>query len=262
MKTLYLECSMGAAGDMLCASLLELFPQKEHILAELNQLGLPQIELRASTCNKYGISGTHFSVLANNREEHVGDCDLTAPICSTPHHTHAHTHNSMSEIEQIINNIPALPQKVKNDAVAVYKLIAEAESHVHNMPVYDIHFHEVGTLDAIADIVCFSYLLYRLNPEQIFASPVHVGSGHVHCAHGILPVPAPATAYLLKGVPIYGGSIRSELCTPTGAALLRYFVRDFREIPLMTVNQIGYGMGTKDVGVLSCVRAFLGESGI
>ena len=144
--------------------------------------------------------------------------------------------------------------------MAVYSLIAEAESHAHGVPVSDIHFHEVGTLDAVADIVCFVYLLNKLAPERIVASPIHVGSGHVHCAHGILPVPAPATAHILRGVPIYSGSIRGELCTPTGAALLKHFVQEYREMPMMTVDQIGYGMGTKDFGAVSCVRAFFGES--
>lgn len=144
--------------------------------------------------------------------------------------------------------------------MAVYGLIAEAESHAHGVPVTEIHFHEVGTMDAIADIVAVSLLMKRLAPEKVVVSPVHVGSGQVHCAHGFLPVPAPATAYILKDAPIYGGTIRGELCTPTGAALLKHFATEFGNMPVMSTNAIGYGMGKKDFEVANCVRVMLGES--
>ncbi|HAL74173.1 MAG TPA: TIGR00299 family protein, partial [Clostridiales bacterium] len=123
-----------------------------------------------------------------------------------------------------------------------------------------VHFHEVGMLDALADIVGVCLLMDQLAPDQVLASPIHVGSGQAHCAHGILPVPAPATAYILRGVPTYGGSIRGELCTPTGAALLRHFVDSFGDQPVMAVSQIGYGMGKKDFSAANCVRAMLGET--
>ena len=148
---------------------------------------------------------------------------------------------------------------VKDNAKAVYQLIAQAESQVHGRTVEQIHFHEVGTLDAVADVAGFCLLVEMLGPEKIAASPVHVGSGHVHCAHGILPVPAPATALLLQGIPIYSGSVRGELCTPTGAALLKHFASVFCPMPPMTVRQIGYGMGKKDFAMANCVRAFLGD---
>lgn len=143
--------------------------------------------------------------------------------------------------------------------MAVYGLIAEAESHAHGVPVTEIHFHEVGTMDAIADVVAVSFLMKKLAPERIVVSPIHVGSGQVHCAHGILPVPAPATAYILKDAPIYGGAIRGELCTPTGAALLKHFATDFGNMPAMSVEAIGYGMGKKDFEAANCVRVMLGE---
>ena len=165
----------------------------------------------------------------------------------------------MSEIEGIIESL-SLPESVKSDVIGVYGLIAEAESNAHGKPVSDIHFHEVGTMDAIADIASVCLLMNMLKVDRVLASPVHVGSGHVHCAHGILPVPAPATAYILKGVPIYGGHIDGELCTPTGAALLKRFVSSFGEMPAMMVDRIGYGMGKKDFEAANCVRAMLGET--
>ncbi len=137
-------------------------------------------------------------------------------------------------------------------------MIAEAESSVHGRPVDQIHFHEVGSMDAVADIVGVCMLMEELGAERVLASPVHVGSGQVRCAHGVLPVPAPATAHILKGVPVYGGGIRGELCTPTGAALLKHFVAAFGAMPVMTVSAVGYGMGRKDFEAANCVRASLG----
>ena len=166
----------------------------------------------------------------------------------------------MAQIEHLVKAHLALQEPVKADVLAVYGLLAEAESQVHGVPIPEIHFHEVGTMDAVADIAAVCTLIHRLAPDRIAASPIHVGSGQVRCAHGLLPVPAPATALLLRGVPIYGGSIPSELCTPTGAALLRHFVQDFGPMPPMRVQAIGYGMGRKDFEAANCVRAMLGES--
>ena len=143
--------------------------------------------------------------------------------------------------------------------MAVYRLIADAESKAHGKSVSEIHFHEVGTMDAIADITAVCLLMHRLAPDEIIVSPVHVGSGQAHCAHGILPVPAPATATILQDVPIYGGSIQGELCTPTGAALLKHFASRFGEMPVMRTSAIGYGMGKKKFPAANCVRALLGE---
>ncbi|MCR5753801.1 MAG: nickel pincer cofactor biosynthesis protein LarC, partial [Acetatifactor sp.] len=176
------------------------------------------------------------------------------------HHEHTHHHSGMDEIRHIVTGHLSLPPRVEKDVLNVYQIIAEAESHVHGVPVTDIHFHEVGTMDAIADITMVCMLMREINPDEVVVSPIHVGSGQVKCAHGILPVPAPATAHILQGVPIYGGGIRGELCTPTGAALLKYFAKRFGEMPVMSVQAIGYGMGKKDFQTANCVRAMLGEN--
>jgi len=165
----------------------------------------------------------------------------------------------LNDIRAIIDGLD-LPAAVREDAKAVYMRIAEAESKVHGHPVDQIHFHEVGALDAVADVVGVCALMHELAPDRVLVSPVHVGSGQVRCAHGVLPVPAPATALLLEGVPVYGGAIRGELCTPTGAALLAHFADDFGDMPAMTLEAVGYGMGTKDFPWANCVRALLGES--
>ena len=166
----------------------------------------------------------------------------------------------MHDVEHIVRDHLNIPDKVKDDVMAVYSLIAEAESSAHGVPVTEIHFHEVGTMDAIADVTAVCLAMNELNPDAVVVSPVHVGSGHVHCAHGILPVPAPATAYILRDVPIYGGAVKGELCTPTGAALLKHFATKFGEMPVMRVEKIGYGMGKKDFEAANCVRALIGET--
>ena len=158
--------------------------------------------------------------------------------------------------------VEALPidSAVKEDILAVYTSIAEAEGHVHGKPIEEIHFHEVGTWDAVADVTAVSLILHELDVDEIIVSPIHVGAGHVHCAHGILPVPAPATAYLLREIPVYGGKIHGELCTPTGAALLRHFATRFGDMPILIPIAVGYGMGKKDFPIANCVRAILGTT--
>ena len=270
MKLLYLDCGMGAAGDMLGAALAELLPDdaRDAFTSELNAAGIPSVHVSLDPSVKCGITGTHLTVTVNGTEEKEGGHSHSHEHSHHDHqhehshshdHHHDHSHRSLHDIHHIIDDLK-LPEAVRTDILAVYRLIAEAESKAHDKPVSEIHFHEVGTMDAIADIASVCLLLHKLAPDQIIASPIHVGSGQVKCAHGILPVPAPATAYILKDIPIYSGSIQGELCTPTGAALLKHFVTRFDQMPLMTPASTGYGMGTKDFPAANCVRAILGES--
>lgn len=266
MKTLYLQCNMGAAGDMLMSALMELHENPKEFVRKFNQLGIPKVRLEKEKSVKCGITGTHMRVFIDEREEqdydnccHHSHSHSHSDSDSHSHtHHHTHHHSSLHHIEHIINDLQ-IEEKVKKDAIAVYTLIAEAESHAHGVPVSDIHFHEVGTMDAVADVVGVCMLIHALNPDRIMASPVNVGWGQVKCAHGILPVPAPATAFILRDIPTYSGEIEGELCTPTGAALLKYFVDSFEQMPVMKVKQIGYGMGNKDFPVANCVRAMLGN---
>lgn len=248
MKILYLDCGMGAAGDMLSSALFELIDNKKEFLENINSAGIPSVIVTAENSVKCGISGTHLRVKINGEEEGKSCC----------YHL-SHYHNSLTDIEHIINHL-SMSEKVKKNVVAVYKMIAFAESKVHNAPVSEIHFHEVGALDAIADIAMFCMLVDLIGADKIVASPVNVGSGKVACAHGILPVPAPATAEILKGISAYSNGIDGELCTPTGAALLKFFVNYFSDMPCMAVDKIGYGMGTKDFETANCVRAFIGTA--
>lgn len=253
MKLLYLDCSMGAAGDMLSAALFDLLPddRKKEVLKQMNQSVPEGVIYEAVSVRRCGVRGTRFCVRIHGEEEKPKEA--AAPS--------AHPAKAMT-MEKIRTRIDALAfsEQVRAEILEVYGRIAEAESHVHGVPVTEIHFHEVGMLDAIADVAAVSFLMQELAPDRVVASPVCTGSGTVHCAHGILPVPAPATAYLLRGVPVYAGSIQAELCTPTGAALLKQYVDDFLPMPMMQIASVGYGMGAGDFNALNAVRAFWGES--
>jgi len=269
MRTLYLECNMGAAGDMLMAALLELHENPDDFLNRLNAVGISKVCVTAEPSVKCGITGTRVVVKVDGQEEVSHDHNHAHHHHDHGHHEHTHdhphhhehkehSHNSYHGIEHRIGHLH-VSDTVKQNALAVYKRIADAESQVHGVTVDQIHFHEVGEMDALADIIGVCMLMEELAPDQILASPIHVGSGYVQCSHGILPVPAPATALLLQGVPIYSDQTKGELCTPTGAALLTHFASAFCGMPVMTVSKIGYGMGTRDFERANCVRAFLGE---
>ncbi len=262
MRTLYIECNMGAAGDMLMSALYELLEDKQEFLNAMNGLGLPGVRLEAVGSATCGIAGTHMAVTVDGEEE----CE---PDGNEHHHSHeehfhahpnGHFHASPGHIADLIDRMECLPEEVRKNARAVYDRIARAEAKAHGCPVGDVHFHEVGALDAVADVTGVCYAMYLLKPERIIVSPIHVGSGTVRCAHGIMPVPAPATANLLEGIPFYGGSVKGELCTPTGAALLAQFADEFGSMPVMKISGVGVGIGTKQFEQANCVRAFLGET--
>ncbi len=255
MKTLYIECNMGAAGDMLLASLAELTGDVKACEEKLNSLGIPDVTYEFEKSVKCGIEGTHAHVVVHGVEE---DEHMHEHHHEEHHHEHHH-HTHMSDIENIIGGLN-VSDKVKADALAVYDLIAEAESKAHGKPVTDIHFHEVGTMDAVADIVGVCHLLEQIGADKIVVSPLATGFGQVRCAHGILPVPAPATASIIEGIPTYSGDVEGELLTPTGAALLKHFADSFGTRPVMAIEKTGYGMGRKDFAKANMLRTFIGEA--
>ena len=293
MKTLYVECNMGAAGDMLMAALVNLCANPQKIIEKMNNLGLEGVEVRAVKREKCGIIGDGIDVIVNGileGEEHAGEAhnsahgehahhhhhhhhehghhhgrdhshaanEILSPLQDSVEHGGSHNHSSLSEISQIIDSLN-VSESVKKKAVEVYSVLAEAEAFVHGKEVSHIHFHEVGTLDAVCDIVGCCLALDEISPEKIIVSPVCLGNGSVRCRHGILPVPAPATAYILKGVPVYGGETKGELCTPTGAAILKTFAHSFGSMPQISVEKTSCGMGKKDFERMNGLRMFLGE---
>lgn len=255
MKTLYLDCSMGAAGDMLTAALLELVDDKEKMLGKFNTIGLHNVSTRALPKVTCGIQGTYIDVSIHKEDSVHGHSH------GRHDHTHhaAHTHAALSDILNIIQGLH-IPEEARSNAGKVYQLLAEAEAHVHGGSTDTVHFHEVGMLDAVADIVNVCLLLHEIKPDAILVSPINTGCGQTECAHGLLPVPAPATACLLQELPVYHNGIRQELCTPTGAALLKFFATPCAAMPPLTLKKIGYGVGKKDLSAANCVRALLGET--
>lgn len=249
MKILYIECSMGVAGDMLMGALYELLNDEDRkkFTDKMNSLGIEGLHVEAVPSVKCGINGTHMNVTIDGHEE-----------LESHHSEHHHHHGaSMHDIRHVID-AAGISGNVKKNAVEVYECIAQAESRVHGKSADEIHFHEVGSKDAMADVIGCCILIDIIGADRIVVSPVTTGFGNVRCAHGILPVPAPATALILNDVPLRAGSIEGELCTPTGAALVKHYADEFGNMPQMTVSRIGYGMGTKDFAAANCVRVFVG----
>ena len=261
MKTLYIECKMGIAGDMLMGALYELLDRtgQKEFLEAINGAGIPGVQVKPQESIKCGIKGTHMEVKVFGEEE-GHDHEHSHHHHDSHHHEHHHEHHGLHDIEEIIKELK-LSSAVKGKALGVYRRIAEAEATVHGEKPEHIHFHEVGSLDAVTDVTGCCLLMEMLGAEKVIISPINTGSGTVKCAHGILPVPTPATAMLLKGIPSCSGRIESELCTPTGAALAGEFADEFGEMPVMSISQVGYGMGNKDFEQANCVRALLGETG-
>lgn len=292
-KILYLECKTGAAGDMLMGALYSLLTEEQKVLflEKLNAISEEVCVVPQEIC-KQGIGGVHMKVEINGEEEgvaHTHDHEEAhehshcaehsheddhehahhhegAQIYNHHHHedehahVHHHGHHAHTSVASILEKISVLDMSdsVKKNAEGIYRNIAAAESKVHQTDMEQIHFHEVGSVDALIDVVGSCLALELLGIDEVQASPVCVGNGTVRCAHGILPVPAPATAEIIKGMPVYCSSFDGELLTPTGAAILKYFVETYTKEMHMEIEEIGYGFGTKDFAQLSCVRAFLG----
>ena len=256
MKRLFLDCQMGIAGDMLTATLLGLVDNPEMWIQHLNQIGIPDVTYTLIPKEDKGLQGYRVAVTINGIEESEHHKGSPRDQHHTDHHHHVHS-RGLQGVTDIINSL-SISDKCKQDAINVYNLVAQAEAKVHKSTVTQIHFHELGMLDAIADIVAVCVLLEKLNFDEIIISPIHVGTGTVHCAHGELPVPAPATMELLAGIPMYADyQIKGELCTPTGAALAKYFGTTFSYMPVMTPTKVSYGFGIKHFERPNCIRAFV-----
>lgn len=276
-KLLYFDCSSGIAGDMFSASLLDALPDSEAelLIDKLNALQLPEVEFKLEHVDVCNIKAARLKVLVRGEQEgasglhahsslHTHSHEHAKTHASSHSHAYEHSHTSLSCVCDTIRSLN-LPKQVTEDSIAVFELIAQAESAVHATSVSQVHFHEVGTLDAIADVVAASFILHHISPISIVASPVNVGSGTVQCAHGTLPVPAPATVELLRGIPVVGASeknsnVTGELCTPTGAALLKHFADNFGPMPCMTIESTGLGAGSKSCEGFDVLRAFIGNS--
>ena len=253
MRTLYIDCGMGVAGDMLTGALLDLLDAEGQadFLREINAALAGKAVVTAEPDVKCGVRGLHVRVTIDGVEE-------GQEHCRDGEHHHHH-HNGIKEIRELIGAMP-LSDSVRFHAREVFDSIAWAEAEVHGQDMEHIHFHEVGTVDAVADVTGVCLLMEKLDPGQVICSPINVGGGTVKCAHGILPVPAPAAEILLRGKPWYESDIKTELCTPTGAALVTHFADRFDNAPVLRVEKCGYGTGTKNFDRLNAVRVLLGEA--
>ncbi|MEI6084294.1 MAG: nickel pincer cofactor biosynthesis protein LarC [Verrucomicrobiota bacterium] len=245
MKLLYLDCFAGISGDMFLGALLDLGVSEELLRSELAKLKLPGYSISTRRVVKQNISATKFDVIEDQR---------------APHRGAATTQRGYTQIAGLVTG-SGLSENVKRRALSVFKRIGEAEAKIHGVPLETIHFHEVGAVDSIVDIVGACIAIEMLGVDEIQASPVPLGSGFVETAHGRFPVPAPATLELLKGIPTQSSSIAMELVTPTGAALLAEFCTTFGPMPALAVEKIGYGAGSRDLEKTpNVLRAIVGES--
>lgn len=270
MRVAYLDCFSGISGDMLLGALLHAGVDPELLRYTVAGLGV-DARLEVETVDRSGISSTKVHVITPHGEEDHAHAvlDHTAGHHHDHHHDHEHHHDhdhhrhdhgrSLAEIRRRIEHA-SIEANARRIALRAFQLLGEAEAKIHNVPVERIHFHEVGAVDAIVDIVCAAAGCVSLGIDRWLCSPLNVGGGTVKCAHGVFPVPAPATAELLKGAPTYSSGIQTELITPTGAALLRALDVEFAPFPALRADRIGYGAGSRDLpGIANVVRLTVGE---
>jgi len=250
MKVLYYDCFCGISGDMNLGALIDMGVDKNYLINEISKLNLDsEYEIKMKKASKNGISGTRVEViLKNHHGENIHEHN----------HVHEHHHRNLCDIQNIINN-SSLEDSIKKLSIAIFMRVAEAEALVHNKPLDEVHFHEVGAMDSIIDIVGAAICLDYLKVDKILASSVQVGGGFVKCAHGIIPVPAPATVEILRNIPIKSGIVQFETTTPTGAAILAANVEEFTDKIDFSIEKIGYGIGHRDLEIPNVLRVYLGK---
>jgi len=263
----YLECFSGISGDMFLGALID-----AGVAPEIFQQAVANLNVGAtlefSRVNRNGIIATKVDVLVDGKKDQPREAHAHEPH---PHdHPHDHHHDAhhhrhphrrgLSEIRKLIREAE-ISEPVKKTAIRIFENLGEAESKIHNVPIQEIHFHEVGAVDALVDIVCAAVGAQELGVDEFICSPLNVGGGTVECAHGTFPVPAPATVELLKGAPVYSSGIQSELVTPTGAAIVTTLAQRFESFPPMTIEKLGYGAGTRDFpGHANVLRISVGDA--
>ncbi|MCH4890611.1 LarC family nickel insertion protein [Acidaminobacter sp. JC074] len=290
MSILYFECLSGISGDMTIGALLDLGLDIDQFKKELDKLNLDGYHLHINKKSKNGIFGTKFDVILEEHNHHHGHDhehkhshdhshdhghkhshdhshdhghEHSHDHGHDHHHSHDHGHSHSHDrdygmIKELILS-SELNDHVKDLSISIFDEVAKAEAKIHNTTIDAVHFHEVGAVDSIVDIVGTAILVDMLGVDEIYASPIHVGTGFVKCDHGKIPVPAPATLEILKGIPIYSKGIRSELVTPTGAAIIKVLAKDFIDRPEMVIDTVGYGIATKDLEIANLLRVNLAK---
>ncbi|MBN1767842.1 MAG: nickel pincer cofactor biosynthesis protein LarC [Prolixibacteraceae bacterium] len=240
MKILYYDCFAGISGDMNLGAMIDLGVDPAYLKNELSKLNIEGFELKVEPDMRRGISGTKVTVVIDNPDNEK--------------------HRHLRHVEEIVNN-STLPEKVKSTSLDIFSRIAEAEAKVHNIDIQKVHFHEVGALDSIADIVGAAICLDYLKVDKVLSSPIQLGGGTVKCAHGVMPVPAPATAIIVENIPVKTGLVQHEATTPTGAAILAATVDEFTGQLSYPIAKTAYGIGQRDVSeVPNILRLYLCET--
>jgi len=233
---IYFDCFSGISGDMILGALLDLGIDPEVFLKELKKIPLEDYEIKIQRKKKGFLEGTDVEIIFNDKK------------------THRHIKDLLDIVER-----SKLSKRVKDLSCETFIKIAKAESRVHNEPIEEVHFHEISGIDTIIDVVGSFLALELLNIDKVYSSPLPLGEGFIEISHGIIPVPAPATVELLKGIPVYSNGVRGELVTPTGAAIITTMTKDFGPMPLMRIERVGYGTGKRDFNIPNLLRVFIGE---
>ena len=241
-RLLYFDCLSGISGDMTIGALLDLGADQEKFREQLKGLAVEGYQIEVVKKRFNGISGTDFDVVLTD-------------------HSGPHKHRNLDDINHLIES-SSISEKTKKLSRQIFHRIAEAEATVHGRSIEEIHFHEVGAIDSIVDIVGTAICLSLLEIDTVFSSPLHLGTGFVNSAHGKIPVPAPATIEILKGVPVYSTGVKGELVTPTGAAIIKTLAKEFISMPPMIVEKIGYGTGKKEYEIPNALRIVLGTKNL
>ncbi len=263
-KILYFDCLSGISGDMTIGALLDLGVDKDEFLNELKKIKVDGYKINIKKGQKNGITGTNFNVILeshgdnNHGHNHGHNHDHDNKHHSHDQHHGHHHHRNLHDVEHIIGDSD-LNDNVKKLSKEIFTYVAKAEAKTHDKPIEEVHFHEVGAIDSIVDIIGAAICIDKLGVDEIYSSPLHVGTGFVNCAHGKIPVPAPATLDILRGIPVYQKGIRSELVTPTGAAIIKALAKDFIPMPEMVIEKIGYGLGDKDLEITNVLRVNLAK---
>lgn len=254
MKTLYFDCSSGISGNMTLAALTEIIGDENYLIEELKKLHIDGYEINISKKVKNGITGTHVDVILTHQHEH------SHVQKEQEHHHHNHEHRNLHDVCEIIDNSD-IDEESKDLAKRIFMRVAKAESKVHNKSLDEVHFHEVGAIDSIVDIVGTAILINKIHPDKIISSVVNDGHGFIECAHGTMAVPVPATTEIFanSNVKFRQIDIDTELVTPTGAAIIAELSSEFTTLPAMKIKKVGWGSGTKDLKIPNVLKVYYGE---
>ena len=260
MKTLYFDCSSGISGNMTLGALLEIVGDEKYLLKKLKKLNIDGYKIEISKQAKNGITGTYVNVILEHDEHHHHHDHHHEGEHEHAHEHHHHEHRNLNDVYNIIDN-SSLDENTKDLAKRIFLRVAKAESKVHNKPLEEVHFHEVGAIDSIVDIVGTAILINKINPDKIISSVVNDGYGFIECAHGTMAVPVPATSeiFAASNVKFRQIDIDTELVTPTGAAIIAELAEDFVTLPAMVTKKIGWGTGSKDLKIPNVLKVYYGE---